>query len=156
MKTIFKNSVTVLLSITAILFIGSSCGSDDPLPQQQDPCTHNGWFYQATLTDYEYLIEDADLSVQFFPNASNGPYGSPGFEISGTDSEGHFMSFITGVLTVNATGTPLSLTDNGVEAEGTITLTCLEAGTAVGDRARYNIEGPGYQIEICALIDEVL
>ena len=126
------------------------------MPQQTDPCTQNGWFYQATLTDYEFLINDADLRIQFFPNASNGPYGNPGFEISGTNEEGVFVAFITDILTEGGTGVPLSLTSDGVEAQGTIVVTCLEAGTAVGDRARYNIEGPGYQIEICALIDEVL
>lgn len=156
MKTILKNTVALILFLVAIIFIGSSCGVDDPLPQQVDPCTQNGWFYQATLTDYEFLISDTDLRVQFFPNASNGPYGNPGYEISGTNEEGVFFVFITGILIEGGTGVPLSLMSDDVEAEGTITVTCLEAGDAVGDRARYNIEGPGYQIEICALIDQVL
>jgi len=154
-KQIFKTSIPFILLLLTIGFIGSSCGGD-PLPQQTDPCDHNGWFYQATLTDYEYLIDDTDLSVQFFPNASNGPFGNPGFEISGTNAEGHFMLFVTDVITAGGTGVPLTLSDDSVDAEGTITLSCLEAGTSVGDSVRYNIEGPGYQIEICALIDQVL
>ena len=155
MKTFLNKVVPLFLLLTAIIFIGSSCGGD-PLPQQADSCDHNGWFYQATLTDYEYLIDDTALSVQFFPNASNGPFGNPGFEISGTNAEGHFMLFVTDVITAGGTGVPLTLSDDSVDAEGTITLSCLEAGTSVGDRVRYNIEGPGYQIEICALIDQVL
>lgn len=157
MKTLklLKTVIPVILLFTATLFIGSSCGSD-PLPEQTDPCNHHGWFHDSVVDNADFLIEDTDLSVQFFPNASNGPFGNPGFEISGTNTDGHTFLFITDIITVGGTGTPLSLTDNGMELPGTITLECLEAGTSLGERVRYNIEGPGYQIEICVIIDQVL
>jgi len=156
MKIILKNTVTIVLFLTAILFIGSSCGDDTPTPAPpEDPCNYQGLSYTLPSASYEYLIPEEDLNTQFFPNASNGPYGNPGIEIAGTDTNGQFMFFTTNVITEDETGAVLSFTIDGVEVPG-VTVTCTKAGALVGDEVRYVVHKSGAVIEFCVVIDEVL
>jgi hypothetical protein len=159
MKTNFKKIIAILFLLIATLFIGVSCDNDSSPSPNDNQCNYQGLSYLDISNNTQILIPDADLNTQFFPNASNGPNGSPGIEIAGTASSGEFIFFSTNVISEGSTGTALSFTIDGAEIvnpPSSIIVTCQRAGTAVGDEVRYDIEISGYEIEFCVKIDEIL
>ncbi len=144
MKKIF---ISVLL-----LTIFIACDNENGNTQNEDTCENAGLSYVDTSNNETVYIDDLTLSTQFFPNASNGPYGAPGVEI--TDSQNFSVTFITNVIDENQSGTGFIILNQGTPM--TVNVTCQRAGTAIGDELRYDVTTNGYEFEYCVKIDEVL
>lgn len=146
MKTILKSTVTVVLLIIAILFIGSGCDNDtDPSPNDTQ-CNYQGLTFLDTSDNTQTLLPESDLTTEFFPNSSNGPE----VEIYGGTP---FVVFVTSAVTLGATDNT-SIIINGTTYP--ITVTCQRAGTAVGDEFRFDLTANNVEAEYCVIIDTVV
>lgn len=147
MKTKIKSVVIVMFAMLTFF----NCDNDDAVTPatNEDACDFEGFSYLDNNNDDQILIAESDLSTQFFPNASNGPYGAPGFEISGTS-----LFFTTNVITLGATGPGRMTLNSGLEQM--VTVTCQREGTAVGDELRLDVVIGTIEVEFCVVIDEVL
>ncbi len=150
MKTI---KTVLLIILTATLFF--SCDNDDGNAPNESQCDYQGLSYVDTSDNTQILIPEANLNTQFFPNASNGPFGLPGVEIAGTAPNGDFIFFTTDAITVGAIGTVGEYSVNGVIQNGPI-VTCQRAGNTVGEEFRYDLSYGTIESEFCVIIDEVL
>ncbi|MBL7559460.1 hypothetical protein JAO71_06530 [Olleya sp. YSTF-M6] len=148
MKNIFKMLMLFCVCI--------ACNNDDDVNNDatnQTQCNYQGFSYLDASNNDQTLIAETELNTQFFPNASNGPYGAPGIEIvSNTSTPSLF--FVTNVIALNQTGTGYLTLDNGQEQ--TVTVTCQRAGTAVGDEIRLDVVYGNIEVEFCVIIDEVV
>ncbi|MBB3124765.1 hypothetical protein FHS04_002292 [Mesoflavibacter sabulilitoris] len=146
---VFRNIIVALVLFT-------SCNNDDDVNNDatnETQCNYQGFSYLDNNNNDQTLIPESELNTQYFPNASNGPYGAPGIEIASyTGSTTLF--FTTNVIALNDTGTGLITIDNGTEQ--TVTVTCQRAGTAVGDEVRLDVVYGSVEVEFCVIIDEVL
>jgi len=108
-----------------------SCNNDDDVNNDatnQDQCNYQGFSYLDTNNNDQTLIAESELNTQYFPNASNGPYGAPGIEIASFTSS-PTLFFTTNAIALNETGTGW-ISINGAELEA-VTVTCQRAGTTV-------------------------
>lgn len=146
---VFRNIIVALVLFT-------SCNNDDDVNNDatnETQCNYQGFSYLDNNNNDQTLIPESELNTQYFPNASNGPYGAPGIEIASyTGSTTLF--FTTNAITLNDTGTGLITIDNG--SEQTVTVTCQRSGTAVGDEVRLDVVYGSVEVEFCVIIDEVL
>ena len=143
MKIFFKNTLAILLLTIVILFIGSSCSSDDPTEEQGYQCNYAG--YSTTTNTYTNTPE-SDLTTDFFYTSSNGPE----VEIYLTSNGGAF-NFVTTVVTLNAAGTGLLQIGSNTQ---TVNVTCHKAGNAVGDEFWFEVTGTGIDSKFCVVIDQ--
>jgi len=133
-----------------------SCDNDDDVNNDatnQDQCNYQGFSYLDTNNNDQTLIAESELNTQYFPNASNGPYGAPGIEIASFTSS-PTLFFTTNVIALDETGTGW-ISINGAELEA-VTVTCQRAGTSVGDEVRLDVVYGVVEVEFCVIIDEVL
>ncbi len=154
MKFLLKKTPIIFLLLT-ITLIGASCDNDSSPSPNDNQCNYSGLTWVDTTNNINTEISDADLNTQFFPNASNGPYGAPGIEIAGTTTSGEFIHFATNVIIEGATGTGY-VTIAG--SEQTVTVTCQRTtGTQIGDEYRYDVVlSSNAEMEFCVTIDEIL
>ncbi len=150
MKTL-KTILLVILTIT--LF--ASCDNDDGNDPNENQCDYQGLTFVDTSDNTQILIPEASLNTQFFPNASNGPFGVSGVEIAGTAPNGDFIFFTTDAITVGAIGTVGEYYVNSILQNGPV-VTCQRAGTTVGEEFRYDLSYGSIESEFCVIIDEVL
>lgn len=133
-----------------------SCNNDDDTNNDatnETECNFQGFSYLDSNSTDQVLVAETDISTQFFPNASNGPFGVPGFEISSNTSPNTFF-FTTDVITLNQTGSGRLTVNNGQEQ--IVTVTCQREGTTVGDEVRLDVVIGSIEVEFCVIIDEVL
>lgn len=150
MKTILKNTVTALFIIVT-LFASYSCDGDDEDSPNYEECNYQGLAYQDTVNNIGIFAEETNLSTELFLNGTTT--GVPDLEIYGNATTGEFTVFTTSHVTLNASG------GSSIIIAGTtypITVTCLRAGTSVGDEFRFNITGNGINGEYCVVIDTVI
>ncbi|WP_452227017.1 hypothetical protein [Lacinutrix cladophorae] len=149
-----KSIKTLLLIFVLCIF--TSCNNDDNANNDatnETQCDYQGFSYLDNNNNDQTLISESELNTQYFPNASNGPYGAPGIEIAsytGTTT----LFFTTNVIALNDTGIGYITIDNGTEQ--TVTVTCQRVGTAVGDEVRLDVVYGSVEVEFCVIIDEVL
>ncbi|MEE9363838.1 MAG: hypothetical protein V3U92_14650 [Cellulophaga sp.] len=141
--------LTLLIVFTLLII---SCNNDDGNTINETVCNYQGLSYLDTSNNNQTLLPETDLQTQFFPNSNNGPFGSPGVEISSFVSS-PTLFFTTNVIDLNTFG-PGTLTLDGIDYS--VTVTCQRAGTAIGDEFRYDIVAAGIEAEFCVGIDEVL
>lgn len=139
------------LIVAIVLF--TSCNNDDNNATNQNTCNYQGFSYLDNSNSNQTLIPESELNTQFFPNASNGPYGAPGIEIA-SYSGSTALFFTTNVIELNDSGIGRITIDNGNEE--IVTVTCQRAGTAVGDEVRLDVVYGSIEVEFCVIIDEVL
>jgi len=133
-----------------------SCENDDDVNNDatnETQCNYQGFSYLDTASNDQTILPESELNTQYFPNASNGPYGAPGIEIASFSSS-PTLFFTTNVIDLNTTGSGLITIDGGQEQS--VTVTCLRAGTAVGDEVRLDVVYGSNEVEFCVIIDEVL
>ncbi|MBU2938771.1 hypothetical protein KO494_04365 [Lacinutrix sp. C3R15] len=138
--------------IISLLFF-TSCNNDDGNATNQSNCDYQGFSYLDTSSNDQTILPESELNTQYFPNASNGPYGAPGIEIASFTSS-PTLFFTTNVIDLNEIGTGLISID-GAELEA-VTVTCQRAGTLVGDEVRLDVVYGSIEVEFCVIIDEVL
>jgi len=134
----------------------TSCDNDDDINNDatnEDQCNYQGFSYLDTNNNDQTLIQESELNTQYFPNASNGPYGAPGIEIASFTSS-PTLFFTTNAIELNETGTGW-ISINGAQLEA-VTVTCQRAGTAIGDEVRLDVVFGAIEVEFCVIIDEVL
>ncbi len=149
MKIPLKKTATVILFLSAILFLGVSCDNDsDPSPNDNQ-CNYQGLTFLDTSNNTQTLILETDLTTDFFPNGLGAGVGQ--VEIYKTANPGQ-MNFVTGVVTQGATGAG-TLMLNGTNYN--VTVTCQRAGTTVGDEFRFDVTASGVEAEFCVIIDNV-
>lgn len=146
MKTILKNTVTVVLFLASILLIGVSCDNEDAASPNDDQCTYEGLTFLDTNDNTQTLLPETDLTTEYFPNASNGAE----VEIYGGTP---FVVFATKAVTVNATEN-INIIINGTTYP--ITVTCQRAGTQVGEEFRFDLTANNVEAEYCVVIDTVI
>ena len=150
MNTIFKNATTVILFLSAILFIGVSCDNDsDPSPNDNQ-CNYQGLTYVDNNGNINTQIPESDLTTDYFPN-NDGP-GQPAVEVWDNTNPGQTF-IVTRALTVGAVDNSPEIRINGVNLTGTVT--CQRAGNAVGDELRFDVVVGGGEVELCVIIDNV-
>ncbi len=154
MKIPPKKTTIVFLFLTTIIFIGVSCDNDSSPSPNDDTCENPGLSWVDTSNNTNIFISDEELSTQFFPNASNGPFGAPGVEIAGQNSNGDRIFFVTNIIQEGQSGSG-SVELNGGQPQP-VTVTCQRAGTNVGDEFRYDINYNSLELEFCVKIDQVL
>jgi len=130
-----------------------SCDNDDNSATNATQCGFSGFSYVDSSNQDQILVADTDIQTQFFPNASNGPFGMPGFEIGSNNGTSSFF-FTTDVILVNQTGTGMLSVNNGPSQ--TVTVTCQRTGTTVGDEVRLDVAIGSIEVEFCVEIDEVV
>lgn len=152
MKTILKNTVIVILFITAVLFIGTSCDNEaDPSPNDNQ-CNYEGLTFLDTGDNTQTLIPESDLTTNIF---NNPPNGIPAVEITtSTGSSYPLIEFRTEAITVGATEV-INVLINATQYIN-ITVTCQRAGTAAGDEFRFDLVSNGAEAEFCVGIDNVV
>jgi len=148
MNTIKKISLVVI-----VLFGVMSCNNDDGAATNQDDCNYQGFSYLDNNNNDQTLLPESELNTQYFPNASNGPYGAPGIEIASYTSS-PTLFFTTNVIDLNISGIGRITIDGGEEE--IVTVTCQRAGTTIGDEVRYDVAYGNIEVEFCVIIDEVL
>jgi len=141
-----------LLVFFLLIFTVVSCDNDDDATNQT-VCNYQGFSYFDTNNNDQSIVAESELNTQYFPNASNGPFGAPGVEIASSSSSPTIF-FTTNVINLNEVGSGYFLL-NGIEEVGVV-VTCQRAGSAVGDEIRYDIVYGGVEVEFCVTIDEVL
>lgn len=134
------------------MFTIVSCNNDDDATNQVS-CNYEGFSYLDSNNNDQSIVAESELNTQYFPNASNGPYGAPGIEIASFSSSPTIF-FTTNVIDLNEVGSGYFLLD-GIEEVGVV-VTCQRAGSAVGDEVRYDVVYGGVEVEFCVTIDEVL
>lgn len=139
-----------LLIVFIVLIV--SCDNDDGNAINENTCNYQGLSYLDTTNNNQTLLAETDLQTQFFPNSNNGPFGSPGVEISSFVTS-PTLFFTTNVITLNDSGSG-TLTLDGIAYA--VTVTCQRAGTTIGEEFRYDVTANGIEAEFCVLIDEVL
>ncbi|QCE42348.1 hypothetical protein [Psychroserpens sp. NJDZ02] len=142
--------------ILVLLCLVTSCNNDDDINNDatnETECNYQGFSYLDNSNNDQTIIAESELNTQYFPNASNGPYGAPGIEIVSFSSSPTIF-FTTNVNELNETGTGRLTLDSG-EEQG-VTVTCQRAGTAVGDEIRLDVVYGNIEVEFCVIIDEVL
>jgi len=142
--------------ILVLLCLVTSCNNDDDINNDatnETECNYQGFSYLDNSNNDQTIIAESELNTQYFPNASNGPYGAPGIEIASFSSSPTIF-FTTNVNELNETGTGRLTLDSG-EEQG-VTVTCQRAGTAVGDEIRLDVVYGNIEVEFCVIIDEVL
>ncbi len=153
-----KKNITVLnLFFVTILFMATGCDNDSNPSPNDTECEYAGLTWVDPSNNINTEIPDADLNTQFFPNASNGPYGAPGIEIAGTTTNGEFIHFATNVIVEGDTGAGyITLSSTGQTQ--TVTVTCQRAtGTQIGDEYRYDVVlSSNAEMEFCVTVDEIL
>ena len=147
MKTILKNTVTVVLLLTAILFIGSSCDNEaDPSPNDNQ-CNYEGLTFLDVADNTQTLIPESDLTTKIYTNP-----GTPAVEITTSMGSSYpLIEFRTEAITVGATEVT-SILINGTYY-GTVTVTCQRAGTTAGDEFRFDLVSNGAEAEFCVVVD---
>lgn len=140
------------LTLFTVLFI-VSCQNDDNNATNATQCNFSGFSYLDSSNQDQILVADNDIQTQFFPNASNGPFGMPGFEIVSNNGTSSFF-FTTDVILVNQTGTGMLSVNN--DPSQTVTVTCQRTGTTVGDEVRLDVAIGSIEVEFCVEIDEVV
>lgn len=141
-----------LLVFFLLIFTVVSCNNDDDATNQT-MCNYQGFSYFDTNNNDQSIVAESELNTQYFPNASNGPFGAPGVEIASFSSSPTIF-FTTNVINLNEVGSGYFLL-NGIEEVGVV-VTCQRAGSAVGDEIRYDIVYGSVEVEFCVTIDEVL
>ncbi|EGV42759.1 hypothetical protein BZARG_2526 [Bizionia argentinensis JUB59] len=134
----------------------TSCNNDDDVNNDatnETQCNYQGFSYLDNANNDQTVIPESELNTQYFPNASNGPYGEPGIEIASYTSSPSLF-FTTNVIELNETGTGRLTLDGGDEI--IVNVMCQRAGTAVGDEVRLDVTYGGVEVEFCVIIDEVL
>ncbi|MCF6308272.1 MAG: hypothetical protein L3J09_09970 [Flavobacteriaceae bacterium] len=155
MRKKIKNLLFISLTLSIFLFISISCDNDNDPSANDDQCEYAGFTYEDNNNNNQILISETNLNTQFFPNASNGPYGAPGVEIAGESSSGNFVLFVTNVINEGDTGIGyLMLVNDGQET--TVNVICQRAGTAIGEEFRFDITDSGLETEFCVVIDEII
>ena len=142
--------------ILVLLCLVTSCNNDDDINNDatnETECNYQGFSYLDNSNNDQTIIAESELNTQYFPNASNGPYGAPGIEIASFSSSPTIF-FTTNVNELNETGIGRLTLDSG-EEQG-VTVTCQRAGTAVGDEIRLDVVYGNIEVEFCVIIDEVL
>lgn len=142
-----------LLVILVLALVFTNCNNDDGNATNETDCNYEGFSYLDSSNNDQILVPETDISTQFFPNASNGPFGSPGFELSSFTGPNSFF-FTTDVISLNQTGSGRLTVDNGQEQ--IVTVTNQRAGTALGEELRLDVVIGGLEVEFCVVIDEVL
>lgn len=148
MMKIFRHLTFSLLALFVI-----SCDNDDSSATNATQCDFSGFSYVDSANQDQILIADSDIQTQFFPNASNGPFGMPGFEIVSNSGTSPFF-FTTNVIIMNQTGIGMLSVNNGPSQ--TVTVTCQRAGATVGDELRLDVVIGSIEVEFCVAIDEVV
>jgi hypothetical protein len=149
MKTILKNTVTLVLFITAILFIGTSCDNEADSSPNDNQCNYEGLTFLDTGDNTQTLIPESDLTTKIF---SNPPNGIPAVEITtSTGSSYPLIEFRTEAITVGATEVITIWID--ANSYNNVTVTCQRAGTLAGDEFRFDIVGGGVEAEFCVVVD---
>lgn len=141
-----------LLILFVLIFTVVSCNNDDDATNQ-NTCNYQGFSYFDNNNNDQSIVAESELNTQYFPNASNGPFGAPGVEIASFSSSPTIF-FTTNVIDLNEVGSGYFLL-NGIEEVGVV-VTCQRAGSAVGDEVRYDVVYGGVEVEFCVTIDEVL
>ncbi|AUC77038.1 hypothetical protein [Olleya sp. Bg11-27] len=142
--------------ILVLLCLVTSCNNDDDTNNDatnETECNYQGFSYLDNSNNDQTIIAESELNTQYFPNASNGPFGAPGIEIASFSSSPTIF-FTTNVNELNETGIGFLTLDSGQEQQ--VTVTCQRAGTAVGDEIRLDIVYSSIEVEFCVIIDEVL
>ena len=142
--------------ILVLLCLVTSCNNDDDTNNDatnETECNYQGFSYLDNSNNDQTIIAESELNTQYFPNASNGPFGAPGIEIA-SFSSAPTIFFTTNVNELNETGIGFLTLDSGQEQQ--VTVTCQRAGTAVGDEIRLDIVYGSIEVEFCVIIDEVL
>lgn len=142
-----------ILTILVVALLFTNCDNDDGNAPNETACNYKGFSYLDTSDNTQILVPEADIGTQFFPNASNGPNGSPGFEIVSNATPNAFF-FTTDAIVLNQTGTGRLTLNNGQEQ--VVTVTNQRAGTAVGEEVRLDVVLGSIEVEFCVVIDEVL
>ncbi len=148
--------MTKTIYLLLVLCLFTSCNNDDDANNDatnQTQCNYQGFSYLDNNNNDQTLIAESELNTQFFPNASNGPYGAPGIEIASSTGATPLF-FTTNVITLNDTGTGRITLNNGNEE--IVTVTCQRAGTAVGEEIRLDVVYGSIEVEFCVIIDQVL
>ncbi|WP_452228553.1 MULTISPECIES: hypothetical protein [unclassified Lacinutrix] len=148
MKSIFKITVVLVLALSFF-----NCDNDDNNATNTNVCSYQGFSYLDGNSNDQTIIPESELNTQYFPNASNGPYGAPGIEIA-SFTGATTLFFTTNVILLNEIGEGRMTIDGGVEE--LVTVTCQRAGTAVGDEIRLDVVSGSIEVEFCVIIDEVL
>lgn len=146
MKTLFK------FAIILILFV--HCDNDSTSYENDDQCNYQGlsWVDSANNTTVE--ISDTALSTKLFASATAGGNPAPYLEISGVNSAGTSVLFITSQILIGSSKGKLII--DGGDSQS-VNVTCQRAGTAVGDEFRYDVVTlNGLEFEFCVTIDQVL
>ena len=149
MKTILKNTVTVALFITTILFIVTSCDNEaDPSPNDNQ-CNYQGLTFLDVVDNTQTLIPESDLTTKIFSNPLNG---IPAVEITTSIGSSYpLIEFHTEAITVGATEVITVYIDG--TAYNNVTVTCQRAGTTVGDEFRFDLVSSGAEAEFCVVVD---
>jgi len=150
------NTIKKLSLIIMVLCIVISCNNDDDINNDatnETQCNYQGFSYLDGDSNDQTLISETELNTQYFPNASNGPYGAPGIEIASYISS-PTLFFTTNTIDLNTTGTGLITIDGGQEQS--VIVTCQLAGVAIGDEVRFDVVYGSIEVEFCVIIDEVL
>lgn len=148
MKKLINKVLPVLLLLTAIMIIGSSCLNDDEPSKEQEKCKYEG-FSSNIATPYD-LIPEADLLSGYITGGSNGPE----IEIRLDSNPGDF-NFTTTAVNENATGTGTlnyggnTYTVNVVCNKGVTGVT----GALVGDEFRFHITHANFTGDFCVIQD---
>lgn len=147
-------TIKFILSAILVTFMLSCNNDDDNNPMT---CSTQGLFYTLG-SSAQITATDASLSADYFPNntiVNNQPV--PAIEISGSDSNGDFIVFVTEVVTLNASGTAELIIGSGPNEM--INVICLASATTVGGTMRYGFSGTynGQSIsgEFCVTVDSV-
>ena len=146
------NTIIRLQTILLLVFTFLSCDNDDGNATNETACNYEGFSYLDTNNNDQTLIAEADLQTQFFPNASNGPFGASGIEISSYVSS-PTLFFATNTIAANQTGTGILTIDN---VDYDVTVTCQREGNAVGEEIRLDVTYSSIEVEFCVTIDEVV
>ena len=149
MKTTLKKTATVILFLSAILFIGVSCDNDSNPSPNDNQCNYQGLTFLDTSNNTQTLIPETDLTTDFFPNGLGAGVGQVEIYKTANPSQ---MNFVTGVVTQGASGTG-TLMLNGTNYN--VTVICQRAGTAVGDEFRFDVTASGVEAEFCVVIDNI-
>ncbi|WP_055442220.1 hypothetical protein [Lacinutrix himadriensis] len=148
MKSIIKTAFVLILALSFF-----NCDNDDNSAPNTNVCNYQGFSYLDGNSNDQTIIPESELNTQYFPNASNGPYGAPGIEIA-SFTGATTLFFTTNVILLNETGVGRMTIDGGTEQ--LVTVTCQRAGTAVGDEIRLDVVSGSIEVEFCVIIDEVL
>lgn len=157
-KIVLKKTVSTLLFLSLILFIGQSCNLfEDNDNNSGGFASCNGGFSYAEIDSGNQIVimEDDDISVEYFPNASNGPFGAPGVEISSFTGADTFV-FVTNVITQGEIGIGTLSINNGAEI-GVVVRCDIISGNQEEDLLNYVITTTTESLdaELCVRIDVV-